>query len=715
MITCLLLLLTQDLYWYEHYEEAEKSYRKGDYALCLSHIDASLKERPTAKKAEIIRAVQKIEYKPYYYKALALFKLGHLDEAVAASSQASQGEVVRQSFELQNDLFPILREYSRRIQTYRQEINKEQMLINRRRDALALLATEDFDGANQILAEVDESERDRFTDIQYILNMINATNRQAQTTQNQSIERIESYLSDDQPQSAKALFLALHDVLTPDIADPLEARIDAAIDALPAVEDASIEETDPAEKARLELQLEQGLSEIKDLQQQRELMRESLDTLESQNERLQAEIVTRIREGDTVPGLPNAVLIITRKGLREADLEIQLVVPAGVTSWSVTSLSADIQLVDEPLVSTEADTYTYEHSFPKLPYGLHYVSLTVTDQLGRKAQADRLLDLPRPFFAQPRFWILSGCLSCLLAIWIWIRRRRTRRLAMMRNFNPYIAGAPVLNDDMFYGRDSLVDRIVGLVHKNSLMIYGERRIGKTSLLYQIKNRLSEMESDTYVFLPAYIDLQGIREDDLFHHVMADFLLGYPQFAESLQLEFREENERYRSRQFSKDIKRIIEAVQANEERHLVIVLLMDEVDVINEFSEKTNQKLRGIFMKEFAEHLSCVMAGIHLKKEWESSGSPWYNFFEEIPMTFFDEEAARELILEPVRGIFKYDNDAVSLILNTTTGQPYLIQKICVSLINGKLSEQRFRIKKQDVLQTLEKMKDEMKLIQGVN
>jgi hypothetical protein len=66
--------------------------------------------------------------------------------------------------------------------------------------------------------------------------------------------------------------------------------------------------------------------------------------------------------------------------------------------------------------------------------------------------------------------------------------RRSRGAA--RRFNPYIAGAPVLDDDMFYGREKLTARMLSTLHRNSLMITGERRIGKTTFLHHLKRVLA---------------------------------------------------------------------------------------------------------------------------------------------------------------------------------------------------------------------------------
>ena len=57
--------------------------------------------------------------------------------------------------------------------------------------------------------------------------------------------------------------------------------------------------------------------------------------------------------------------------------------------------------------------------------------------------------------------------------------------------------------------------------------------------------------------------------------------------------------------------------------------------MLNEYSERVNQRLRSIFMKTFSEHLVAIMSGVGIKRIWKSEGSPWYNFFDEIELTAF--------------------------------------------------------------------------------
>ena len=62
--------------------------------------------------------------------------------------------------------------------------------------------------------------------------------------------------------------------------------------------------------------------------------------------------------------------------------------------------------------------------------------------------------------------------------------------------NPYIAGAPVTEARMFFGREDVFEWIerslTGRYADHILVIHGQRRVGKTSVLKQLANRLPSM-------------------------------------------------------------------------------------------------------------------------------------------------------------------------------------------------------------------------------
>jgi tetratricopeptide (TPR) repeat protein len=333
-----------------------------------------------------------------------------------------------------------------------------------------------------------------------------------------------------------------------------------------------------------------------------------------------------------------------------------------------------------------------------LEAGLNEVAVTVTDTNG--ATRVRAFKVTRRLrFYETRAFLPSALAAALSLIGTGLVAQRVRRRqAVRRRFNPYIAGAPVLDDEMFFGRQKLMARILNVLHHNSLMITGERRIGKTTFLYHLKKALTRDEGTEYRFFPVLTDLQGVPESAFFHAVLSDVVEALqPSPATLAQLRYRPEAEDYDGRDFSHDLQRLIEELKAKTPKRVRLVLLIDEVDVLNEYSERVNQRLRSIFMKTFSEHLVAVMSGVGIKRTWNSEVSPWYNFFDEVELTPFTREEAEELIRTPVVGVFRYHAEAVEAILAASQLRPYLIQKFCIHAVNHMLEEGRTTVTRRDV------------------
>src|SRR5262245_42713243 len=77
--------------------------------------------------------------------------------------------------------------------------------------------------------------------------------------------------------------------------------------------------------------------------------------------------------------------------------------------------------------------------------------------------------------------------------------------------------------------------------------------------------------------------------------------------------------------------------------------------------------------------------------------SPWYNFFEEIRVEPFTRKDAEELIERPIRGIFRLDRGVTDRIIEASASRPYLIQKVCIALVNRLHEEKRRRATLADV------------------
>jgi ligand-binding sensor domain-containing protein len=300
--------------------------------------------------------------------------------------------------------------------------------------------------------------------------------------------------------------------------------------------------------------------------------------------------------------------------------------------------------------------------------------------------------------------------STYMAVVILSHRRRGLE-ALSRSFNPYISGEPVRRDDMFFGRRALLQRIIDTLHSNSIMIHGERRIGKTSLLLNLMTALREVNDPEYWFVPVYVDLEGTPQEAFFHLLMEEILESVatlqnaeveitPKVAELRYYSKLEQH--YSDRDFNRDLNRITDVLEAYGDshdpgKHLRVILLIDEMDVMSSYDRLIQQQLRRIFMREFAATLGAVVAGIQISKEWDRVESPWFNLFNDIELTPFTREQGIELLVEPVRGYYQYETAAIEFILDHANGRPYKIQQYGLEAVNHMLAAKRRRITLADV------------------
>ncbi len=324
------------------------------------------------------------------------------------------------------------------------------------------------------------------------------------------------------------------------------------------------------------------------------------------------------------------------------------------------------------------------------------VTLIATDVEGLVSRSEYRVRYRRPAWRSP--WAGAaglGALAGAAVIVIGGRKLRQKRLRK-RRFNPYVAGAPILDDQMFFGRERLVQRILQTVHHNSMLLHGERRIGKTSLQHHLKRRLEALDDPDLRFFPVFIDLQGTPETHFFATLATEVFSELEPHLAGLEPAARLDGD-YQDRELMADLKAVLTRLREGTSKKVKLVLLIDEVDELNAYDPRVNQRLRGLFMKSFSESLVAVVSGVRIRRDWEHEGSPWYNFFEEIEITAFDREPAARLVTEPVRGVYRFEDDAVSAVVERTGGRPYAIQKLCLALVHRLHEEGRTRVTPADV------------------
>jgi tetratricopeptide (TPR) repeat protein len=334
----------------------------------------------------------------------------------------------------------------------------------------------------------------------------------------------------------------------------------------------------------------------------------------------------------------------------------------------------------------------------RLVDGASTYQLVATDNAGLTTSAEYTVVYTIPFYRALWFQMMVVLLPIAVLAGVWVHRAQRRRQLLKRRFNPYIAGAPVLDTEMFFGRDQLIERILQTIHNNSLLLYGERRIGKTSLQHHLRRRLQQLEDPHYEFFPIYVDLQGTPESQFFATLAEDVFHELEPLLDGMRRgEGLGPDANYGYRELVADLRRVLKVLEKRTSKQVKLVLLIDEVDELNAYDPRTNQRLRSLFMKSFAENLVAVVSGVEIRKQWDKEGSPWYNFFEEIEVTPIGREDVVQLITRPIGGVFKIDQAVVDRIIELTDRKPYHVQRLCIALVNRMYEQGKRQISIADV------------------
>jgi hypothetical protein len=271
----------------------------------------------------------------------------------------------------------------------------------------------------------------------------------------------------------------------------------------------------------------------------------------------------------------------------------------------------------------------------------------------------------------------------LVAVGTVVTGRRWRRAQKLRRgFNPYKPGPPIREPHLFFGRQKTMQTILDGLREVHFAVYGPRRIGKTSLLRQLERRLQELTSPTYLFVPVFVQLQRVPEAELFQRLIRLIAKGARQHTGLLSLVADDKGTGYNDVDFTDDLETIVEAIRQCRGKEARIVLLLDEGEQLNEYSRATQKQLRGVLMDTVGqEHLRLVWSGLGITPIKDDT-SPWYNLFAlPIHLAPLAQEPAFRLITEPVKGIYQYDQAAITLILEQSGRRPYEVQALCHAVI----------------------------------
>jgi hypothetical protein len=256
--------------------------------------------------------------------------------------------------------------------------------------------------------------------------------------------------------------------------------------------------------------------------------------------------------------------------------------------------------------------------------------------------------------------------------------------------NPYVVGRPLTgaSADLYVGREDvfawLEENLLDAARPNALLLYGRRRIGKTSTLYQITEgeRGRAVRQGDRPLKTAYVDLQRLagRPTDewlrrlareICHRVNTSMLSrslpDSPVAGESAYAVFERCLDRLE--QTLPDDHLILLAVDELEQIRAGIDAGVLSPDVLPFFRSQIQHRERIAF-------LLCGSPAL-LEEFWRPITD--LTARQELGALTYDETLA--LIRQPVEGVLAYEAAAEEAIWRLSGGQPFLVQTLCHRLV----------------------------------
>lgn len=270
---------------------------------------------------------------------------------------------------------------------------------------------------------------------------------------------------------------------------------------------------------------------------------------------------------------------------------------------------------------------------------------------------------------------------------------------LIRPVNPYIAGSPVTGSEMFFGREdvfSFVQRNLTGRHRDTpIVLYGQRRTGKTSVLYQMHRHLDPR------YLCIFIDLHGLNLNGV-----ENLLWG---LATSIRRGLQRDHQlsvavpdraMFSASPYATFETTFLDAVwSVLGEAHLV--LMIDEVVRLHE--EVQAGRLEGEvfdYLRHLMQHFERLNFVFSLGSGVEEMKKD-YAFLFGVALyhriSFLEPAAARALVTQPSQDCYQVMPDGAEKILQITSSHPYYTQLVCHCLFDRWLRAPKPQVTSADV------------------
>jgi hypothetical protein len=265
--------------------------------------------------------------------------------------------------------------------------------------------------------------------------------------------------------------------------------------------------------------------------------------------------------------------------------------------------------------------------------------------------------------------------------------------------NPYIAGNPVTGEEMFFGRENVFafvrQALTGQHRDNVIVLYGQRRTGKTSALYQMHRHLDSR------YLCIFVDLHGLAINgvDGFLWDIANTIVRALRKEHQIELPALKRDEFMQDGRAAFENEFLPQVWNAIGDRHILLMLdeairLQEQIDA-GKLDKSVFEYLRHLM--QHSDRLNFLFSLGSGLEEMEKEYAFMFSVGLYRKISFLTLDAATALITQPVKDYYKLEPSTVDRIFSVTSGHPYFTQLLCHGLFNRWLQLRRPLLRSDDV------------------
>lgn len=344
-----------------------------------------------------------------------------------------------------------------------------------------------------------------------------------------------------------------------------------------------------------------------------------------------------------------------------------------------------------------------------LEQGQHRLEIQAIDSDGNSSEPLSVsVMVPSPLLNTILFYmiLISIPSSISAAIGALGYKRWTHRQALQRAVKgyviPYDVGPLITTTDRYIGRQHIIDTIIGKIANNSFYIYGEQRIGKTSLLLQLKQRFAQRNimQPTTRTITVFRNIQDLPQEQFWLYLVRSISAEIGTIPLHIAALGAPDNG-YDDLDAESDLERMIEYVQKHADvQDISIILLLDEIDTLCSYDPPFRQRFRA-FCQHMQRWVRVVLAGIMPPHGDTGETSPWYNIFEPMGLGPLDKKDILYLIRYYNNNPYTYTSEAEQALLSAGACRPFDTQWLCSESVRSMLAANRTYITITDVKQAI--------------